>query len=161
MFEWTVVERDRRGLLPVLEQGEGGLKGTLVRSIESQVTTGLKAGGPIEIYSQTRSITGSVQHLYSVGSYTAATLILLFSIVVPLTKSFLVSWAVFQSDPERRRRKLFFVEAIAIRQQSKIFIAPGHQQFDDMFRRRIHRFTPAVIARLYSFVSQGRRTDSA
>jgi hypothetical protein len=109
------------GLLPVLEQGEGGLKGMLVRSIESQVATGLKAGGPIEIYSQTRSIAGSVQHLYSVGSYTAATLILLFSIVVPLTKSLLVSWAVFHSDPGRRRRKLFFVEVIAKWSMADVF----------------------------------------
>lgn len=109
------------GLVPVLEQGEGGLKGTLVRSIESQVVTGLKAGGPIEIYSQTRSIAGSVRHLYGVGSYTAATLILLFSIVVPLTKSLLVSWAVLQSDPGRRQRKLFLVEAMAKWSMADVF----------------------------------------
>jgi len=109
------------GLLPVLEKGEGGLKGMLVRSIESQLVGELKSGGAIEIYSQTRSIVGSVRHLYSVGSYAAATLILLFSILVPLTKSFFVTWAVVQSDPRRRRKTLFLVEMIAKWSMADVF----------------------------------------
>ena len=70
---------------------------------------------------QTRSIVGSVRHLYSVGSNTAATLILFFSIVVPLTKSLLVTWAVSQANPDTRRRVLFLVETIAKWSMADVF----------------------------------------
>lgn len=109
------------GLLPLLEAGPGGLKGTIVTSIGNQLTGQLKSGAPIEVYSQTRSIVGSVQHLYSVGSHTAATLILCFSVVVPLTKSLLVTWAVLQSNAARRGRTLLFVEMIAKWSMADVF----------------------------------------
>ena len=108
-------------MLPLMESGKGGLKGTIVTSIGNQVSSQLKSGAPIEVYAQTRSIVGSVRHLYSVGSNTAATLILLFSIIVPLTKSTLVSWAVLQPDPARRQRALFFVEMIAKWSMADVF----------------------------------------
>jgi len=108
-------------LLPLLDSGQGGLKGALVTAIGNQLTEPLKSGKAIEVYGQTRSIVGSVRHLYSVGSYTAATLILLFSVIVPLTKSLLVSWAVSQSNPDRRRGVLFFVETIAKWSMADVF----------------------------------------
>jgi Paraquat-inducible protein A len=108
-------------MLPLLESGQGGLKGAIVTAFGNQLSTQLKSSQPIEVYSQTRSIVGSVRHLYSVGSNTAATLILFFSIIVPLTKSLLVSWAVMQSNPSRRRRTLFFVEAIAKWSMADVF----------------------------------------
>ncbi len=108
-------------MLPLLDAGQGGLKGTLVTAIGTQLSNQLKTGQPIEIYSQTRSIVGSVRHLYSVGSNAAATLILVFSIIVPLTKSLLVSWAVLQSSPNWRRRTLFFVETIAKWSMADVF----------------------------------------
>ena len=108
-------------MLPFLEGGQGGLKGAFVSAIGNQISDHLKTGKPIEVYAQTRSIVGSVRHLYSVGSNAAATLILLFSIVVPLTKSVLVSWAVLQANVERRRRTLFFVEAIAKWSMADVF----------------------------------------
>jgi hypothetical protein len=108
-------------MLPLLESGQGGLKGAFVTAIGNQLSTQLKSSAPIEVYAQTRSIVGSVRHLYSVGSNTAATLILFFSIIVPLTKSLLVSWAVVQSNPEWRRRTLFFVEAIAKWSMADVF----------------------------------------
>jgi hypothetical protein len=108
-------------MLPLLESGQGGLKGTLVTAIGNQLSNQLKTGAPIEIYSQTRSIVGSVRHLYSVGSNAAATLILLFSIVVPLTKALLVTGAVLQSNPAVRRHTLFFVETIAKWSMADVF----------------------------------------
>ena len=108
-------------MLPLLESGQGGLKGSIVTAIGNQLSDQLKSGTPIEVYSQTRSIVGSVRHLYSVGSHTAATLILFFSIIVPLTKSFLVSWAVLQSNSLRTERTLFFVEAIARWSMADVF----------------------------------------
>lgn len=108
-------------VLPLLETGQGGLKGAIVTAVGSQLSGQLKSGAPIEVYTQTRSIVGSVQHLYSVESNTAATLILVFSVIVPLTKSLLVSWAVMQSKPGRRRSMLFFVEAIAKWSMADVF----------------------------------------
>jgi hypothetical protein len=109
------------GLLPAFENSPNGLRGTLVNSIESQLVEQLKSAGAIEIYSQTRSIVGSVRHLYSVGSYSAATLILLFSVIVPFAKSCLVSWAALQGNPERRRRALSLVEGIAKWSMADVF----------------------------------------
>jgi hypothetical protein len=108
-------------LLPALDNAQGGLKGALVTAIGTQLTEPLKSGEAIEVYGQTRSIVGSVRHLYSVGSNTAATLILVFSIVVPLTKSLLVWWAVSQSRAEVKRRVLFFVETIAKWSMADVF----------------------------------------
>ena len=108
-------------VLPLVEGRPGGLKGVIVDTLGGQISKELRAGQPIEVYSQTRSIVGSVRHLYSVGSNTAATLILFFSIVVPLTKSLLVSWAVFVRNAALRRRTLFFVEAIAKWSMADVF----------------------------------------
>jgi hypothetical protein len=108
-------------LLPLLDNGQNGLKGALVTAIGTQLSTQLKSKPAIEVYAQTRSIVGSIRHLYSVGSYTAATLILFFSVVVPLTKSLLVSWAVLQSNEEARSRTLFFVETIAKWSMADVF----------------------------------------
>src|SRR6185295_6846492 len=107
--------------MPLLEGGAGGLKGTIVSAIDNQISGQLKSGAPIEVYTQTRSIVGSVRHLYSVGSNAAATLILFFSIIVPITKSLLVTWAVLQSNSDRRRRTLFLVEAIAKWSMADVF----------------------------------------
>ena len=108
-------------LLPLLDNGQNGLKGALVTAIGTQLSAQLKSKPPIEVYDQTRSIVGSIRHLYSVGSYMAATLILFFSVVVPLTKSLLVSWAVLQSNKEVRSRTLFFVETIAKWSMADVF----------------------------------------
>ena len=109
------------GVLPLLEASEGGLKGMLVGSIGKEITGSLAKGQPIEVYAQTRSIVSSVRNLYDVGSNLAATLILFFSIIVPLTKSLLVSWAVLQSNLQRRHRTLLFVEMIAKWSMADVF----------------------------------------
>jgi paraquat-inducible protein A len=108
-------------VLPLLEASQGGLKGMLVGSIGNQIAAKVASGEPIEVYNQTRSIVGSVRHLYSVGSNLAATLILVFSVIVPLTKSLLVSWAVSQSNVNFRRHTLFFVEMIAKWSMADVF----------------------------------------
>ena len=62
-----------------------------------------------------------MRHLYQVGSITAATLILLFSVLVPLTKSGLVLWAVFHRDALLRRKTLHLVEMIAKWSMADVF----------------------------------------
>ena len=108
-------------MLPFLEMAPGGLRGALVSRLATQISTELKAGKEIEVYQQTRSILGSVRHLYSVGSVAAATLILLFSVLVPFIKALLVMWAVSHRDELRRVRTLRFVEIIAKWSMADVF----------------------------------------
>lgn len=108
-------------LLPLLDRAPGGLKGALVTQLGGMLGSRLQTGQPIEVYHQTRSILGSVQHLYQVGSMTAATLILLFSVLIPLTKSGLVLWAVFHRDVLLRRKTLHLVEMIAKWSMADVF----------------------------------------
>ena len=108
-------------VLPLLEASQGGLKGMLVSSIGKEITSSLAAGEPIEVYQQTRSIISSVRNLYEVGSVLAATLIVFFSVIVPVTKSFLVCWAVCQGNALRRQRTLLFVEMSAKWSMADVF----------------------------------------
>ena len=108
-------------MLPMLDAFPGGLKGALVGQLGTQMGQRLAAGADIEVYQQTRSIVGSVRHLYRVGSPIAASLILLFSVIVPLTKATLVLWAVWHRDGLRRKRTLRFVELIAKWSMADVF----------------------------------------
>lgn len=108
-------------MLPLLDNMPGGLRGALVGQLGSQVGRQLAEGPEIEVYHQTRSIVGSVRHLYRVGSSVAATLILLFSVIVPFTKASLVMWAVWHGDAPRRRRTLRLVELIAKWSMADVF----------------------------------------
>jgi hypothetical protein len=108
-------------MLPLFDVSPGGLKGALVMRLGALLGARLEAGAPIEVYRQTRSILGSVRHLYRVGSPFPAALILLFSVIVPLTKSALVLWAVWHRDPALRRRTLHFVELIAKWSMADVF----------------------------------------
>jgi len=108
-------------MLPFLEGAPGGLRGAMVSRLSSQLATELKNGQAIEVYQQTRSILGSVRHLYQVGSNTAASLILLFSVLVPFIKAMLVMWAVYRRDVEGRARTLRFVEIIAKWSMADVF----------------------------------------
>ena len=74
------------------------------------------------MFQQTRSIVGSVRRLYEVGSPVPATLILLFSVVVPFVKTALVGWAMFVAHEAKRRRTLAFVEAIAKWSMADVFV---------------------------------------
>ena len=99
------------------------LRKTIIDRLTPQLTTALQKNvGDVEVYQQTRSIVGSIENLYDVGSPVPATLILLFSVVVPFTKAALVGWAVLVSSDERGRRTMRFVEAIAKWSMADVFV---------------------------------------
>ena len=110
-----------QAVVPLLELVEGGLKKKLVDMLTSEVVTQLRTGAKIEVYQQTRSILGSVKHLYEVRSNVAATLILVFSVLVPLAKASLVLWALFHRDAALQKRTLHFVELIAKWSMADVF----------------------------------------
>lgn len=100
----------------------GDLRQMIIDKLGPQLSAALQQGvGDIEVYQQTRSIIGSVRQLYDVGSPVPATLILLFSVIVPLTKAALVAWAVFMQSATARVRTLAFVTAIAKWSMADVF----------------------------------------
>ena len=101
----------------------GDLRQTIIDKLAPSLTASLtKNIDDVEVFQQTRSIVGSVRRLYEVGSPVPATLILLFSVVVPLAKTALVGWAVFVAEGERRRRTLAIVETIAKWSMADVFV---------------------------------------
>jgi hypothetical protein len=106
-----------------LEATGGNVKKMILDKLTPQITAALQKNvAEVEVYQQTRSIIGSVRRLYEVGSPTPATLILLFSVIVPLLKSALVAWAVFVAGAAQRRRILSFVETIAKWSMADVFV---------------------------------------
>jgi hypothetical protein len=100
----------------------GDLRQMIIDRLGPQLSTALQEGvGDIEVYQQTRSIIGSVRQLYDVGSPVPATLILLFSVIVPVTKAALVGWAMYMRHAAMRLRTLRFVEAIAKWSMADVF----------------------------------------
>lgn len=110
-------------IVAFIEATGGDVRKSVLDKLTPQITASLqKSVGEVEVYAQTRSIVGSVQRLYEVGSPVPATLILLFSVIVPLSKAALVTWAVFLSDARGRQRTLRFVETIAKWSMADVFV---------------------------------------
>lgn len=81
------------------------LRDELLKRLTPQIVESLsQSAQPVEVYRQSRSILGSVQHLYEIGGYLAATLILVFSVIVPIGKIALMVWAYVISDAQKRQR---------------------------------------------------------
>ena len=110
-------------IVSFLDATGSDLRKMIIDKLSPQLTAALQKNVPeVEVYEQTRSIVGSVQRLYEVGSPVPATLILLFSVIVPLTKAALVAWAVFMIDAGTRQRTLDFVQAIAKWSMADVFV---------------------------------------
>jgi hypothetical protein len=100
----------------------GDLRQMIIDKLSPQLTAALQQGvGDIEVYQQTRSITSAVRQLYNVGSPIPATLILLFSVVVPLTKAGLVALAVSVKSDAARNAVMKFVTFIAKWSMADVF----------------------------------------
>ena len=109
-------------IVAFVEATGGDVRKSVLDKLTPQITASLQKNvGEVEVYEQTRSIVGSVRRLYEVGSPVPATLILLFSVVVPLFKAALVTWAVL-AGRRHRRRILGFVEMIAKWSMADVFV---------------------------------------
>jgi hypothetical protein len=75
-----------------------------------------------EVYVQTRSILGSVANLYKNGAWFAPTLILLFSICVPVSKAALLYSALMHVEGRRRAALLRIVNAIGKWSMADVFV---------------------------------------
>lgn len=110
-------------LVGFVEATGGSVRKAILDRLGPQMTAALQKNvSEVEVYEQTRSIVGSVRRLYEVGSPVPATLILLFSVIVPFGKGALVAWALCMADGRRRRRTLAFVESIAKWSMADVFV---------------------------------------
>jgi len=101
----------------------GDLKKMIIDKLGPQLTTALQNSvTEVEVYHQTRSILGSVRELYKLSAWIPATLILIFSVIVPFTKAALVASAVFMKDIVQRQRVLNFVETIGKWSMADVFV---------------------------------------
>ena len=111
------------GMVALIAATGGDLKKMIVDKLTPQLTKALQENiNELEVYHQERSIISSVRNLYEVGSWMPATLILLFSVIVPFTKAGLVAWATFMTDALKRRRTLDLVEMIAKWSMADVFV---------------------------------------
>jgi hypothetical protein len=110
-------------MLGFLKATGGDVRKLVVQRLGPRMTDALRQNvGEVEVYQQTRNIVGAVRRLYEVGSPVPATLILVFSVIVPFGKVGMVAWAVFASGDEARRRTLRFVETIAKWSMADVFV---------------------------------------
>ena len=110
-------------ILGFLQATGGDLRKTIIDKLGPQITSSLqKSASEVEVYQQTRSILGAVRRLYEVGSPIPATLILLFSVIVPFGKAALVAAAMFMTNARARYRTLRFVELIAKWSMADVFV---------------------------------------
>ena len=110
-------------MVAFLDATGGDVRRIIIERLGPQITASLqKNAGDVEVFQQTRSILGSVKSLYEAGSPVPATLILLFSVIVPLGKALLVVAATVNADPVRRQRTLSFVETIAKWSMADVFV---------------------------------------
>jgi hypothetical protein len=110
-------------VVAMLDATGGDLRQIIIDKVTPSLTASLARNvEEVEVFQQTRSIVGSVRRLYEVGSPVPASLILLFSVVVPFVKTALVGWAMFVADGTRRRRTLAFVETIAKWSMADVFV---------------------------------------
>jgi hypothetical protein len=110
-------------VVALLDATGGDLRQMIVDKVSPSLTASLTQNmAEVEVFQQTRSIVSSVRRLYEVGSPVPATLLRLFSVVVPFVKTALVGWAMFVADGMRRRRTLAFVETIAKWSMADVFV---------------------------------------
>ena len=110
-------------MVAMVEGMGGDLRKMIIDKLAPALMKSLEGGVEnVEVYTQTRSILGSVRELYRVGSPMPATLILLFSVIIPFGKAALVAWAVFMRDAAARVRTVRFVELIAKWSMADVFV---------------------------------------
>lgn len=139
-------------VVALLDATGGDIRQMIVDKVSPSLTASLsKNMGDVEVFQQTRSIVSSVRRLYEVGSPVPATLILLFSVVVPFVKTALVGWAMFAADETRRRRTLSFVETIAKWSMADVFVVA---LFIAYLAAMASQTTPAQGASLVAFKAE-------
>jgi len=81
-----------------------------------------KDGSAVDAYTQTRSIIGSIKSLYEHGAWFPATLILVFSVFVPVGKTVLLFLVIMHPKGQRRAQFLRIITAIGKWSMADVFV---------------------------------------
>ncbi len=101
----------------------GDVRTMVIEKLGPKISAALEQNVPeVEVYQQTRSIVGAVRRLYEVGSPIPATLILVFSVIVPFGKAALAVGALFMTSARSRHVTLRFVETIGKWSMADVFV---------------------------------------
>ncbi len=110
-------------ILNFLQATGGDVRTIIIERLGPQIAAALQQDvAEVEVYTQTRSIIGAVQRLYEVGSPVPATLILLFSVIVPFGKAAMVAAAMFMKSTRARHAMLRLVAAVAKWSMADVFV---------------------------------------
>ncbi len=77
---------------------------------------------PLKIFDKTRSILKTVQDLWNKKYFFVASMILLFSVLVPLVKGLLITCIFFNKKPETRRKIFVFIKSIGKWSMCDVFV---------------------------------------
>jgi len=78
--------------------------------------------GKFTFYERTQNIVEAIQSLFREDNHFVASLILFFSIVVPVTKALLLLWVLFKKEVKHRLRIYKFVYAIGKWSMADVFV---------------------------------------
>jgi hypothetical protein len=81
-----------------------------------------KIKGEIEAYSKTRSIAGTVKELFRSGSGFVGFLVMLFSIIIPVTKILLMLVAAYFRDSKNNRKAFLISSVISKWSMADVFV---------------------------------------
>lgn len=97
--------------------------------LQIQVIAKLPIVGSLELYNETQSIVQSIQALWNSQNRFVAFLILLFSIIVPITKAVLLVAALLLSQPLWKGRLVEFVRFIGKWSMADVFVVSVFMAF--------------------------------
>ena len=75
-----------------------------------------------QVYQRTRSILGAVRELFDSGNYLVSFLILLFSIIVPVSKGSMLLGSIYASQQRARERLVKIVDLIGKWSMADVFV---------------------------------------
>ena len=88
---------------------------------EPVLTISAKMAGLV-IFQRTKSIFGNITSLFEAGYYFVAILILLFSVIVPVTKAILLLIALYMKDTVKRYKLYHFIGVIGKWSMADVFL---------------------------------------
>lgn len=115
--------RTRLGLLVLFLSFASLVPGLFAPLLTVEVSPTLPFVGKVTLHQETRSILGTVQSLYRHGYALVASLILLFSVLVPLFKGLGLFGAFLFRGTERARRLGVFIGLISKWSMADVFVA--------------------------------------
>ncbi len=103
----------------ISEEGSGL---SMFSGIASKLIDGMNTEGQVEVYRQQRSILNAVSELGRNGHVLVAFLVMLFSVIVPVTKGALIAYGNIGADNESKRKASRIANALSKWSMADVFV---------------------------------------